>query len=257
MPAVNGQFFADSPILNLRDVVLSQGDTPQTFREKLARVILDEMYQFVGLLDANGMTLEINRAALEGAGIRLSDIQGKPFWEARWWQVCGETSEKQRELCGRAARGEFIRCDIEIYGRSAGEETIVIDFSLMPVRDQLGKIVFLLAEGRNITEKKAAEAELARKNEELQQLLEQVRHLDQSRAPLVFAGGGEQHRDDLLGVLPPEGPRVEPDEPPVGALELAEARLAELAADVRPLARQHLRTLGNHDGHLIPGGDDE
>ena len=154
MAPLSTQLFAENSILNLRDVALSQSDAPQTFREKLARVILDEMYQFVGLLDVTGMTLEINRAALEGAGIHLNDIQGRPFWEARWWQVCSETREKQRELCGRAARGEFIRCDIEIYGRSGGEETIVIDFSLMPVRDELGRIVFLLAEGRNISEKK-------------------------------------------------------------------------------------------------------
>jgi hypothetical protein len=49
MAASGAQLFADNPILNLRDVALSQSDTPQTFREKLARVILDEMYQFVGL----------------------------------------------------------------------------------------------------------------------------------------------------------------------------------------------------------------
>src|SRR6201986_2990548 len=88
---LSAQLFAENSILNLRDVALSQGDAPQTFREKLARVILDEMYQFVGLLDATGMTLEINRAALEGAGICLNDIQGRPFWEARWWQVSSET----------------------------------------------------------------------------------------------------------------------------------------------------------------------
>jgi PAS domain S-box-containing protein len=198
----SAQFFGDNPVLNLRDVVLSQGDTPQTFREKLARVILDEMYQFVGLLDASGMTLEINRAALEGAGIRLSEIQGKPFWEARWWQVCSETKEKQRELCRRAARGEFVRCDIEIYGRSSGEGTIVIDFSLMPVHDQLGRIVFLLAEGRNITEKKAAEAELARKNEKLELLLEQIRHLDQLKSDL-FANVSHELRTPLALILGP------------------------------------------------------
>jgi PAS domain-containing protein len=96
--SLSAQLFADDSILNLRDVALSQSDAPQTFREKLARVILDEMYQFVGLLDVNGMALEINRAALEGAGIQLKDIQGRPFWEARWWQVCSETREKQCEL---------------------------------------------------------------------------------------------------------------------------------------------------------------
>ena len=161
MSTISQHLFTDASTLSVREVVLSGADQPQTYREKLARIILDEMYQFVGLLDGNGMTLEINRAALEGAGIRLSDIQDKPFWEARWWQVSRETREKQRQLVARAATGEFIRCDIEIYGKSSGEETIIIDFSLMPVRDQRGKIVFLLAEGRNITEKKAIALMLA------------------------------------------------------------------------------------------------
>ena len=160
------------------------------------------MYQFIGLLDVNGMTLEINRAALEGAGTHLDDIQGRPFWEARWWQVSDETKEKQRDLCRRAANGEFVRCDIEIYGRSAGEETIVIDFSLMPVRDQMGRIIFLLAEGRNITEKKAAEAELARKNKELESLLEQVRQLDQLKSDL-FANVSHELRTPLALILGP------------------------------------------------------
>ena len=54
-------------------VTFSEFDDTQTRREKLARIVLDGMYQFVGLLDAEGRTLEINRAALEGAGIRLED----------------------------------------------------------------------------------------------------------------------------------------------------------------------------------------
>jgi len=202
MSAISHQLFAHGSTLNVREVILSNRDSLQTYREKLARIILDEMYQFVGLLDAKGMTLEINRAALEGAGIKLRDIQDKPFWDARWWQVSKETREKQRELCGRAAKGEFIRCDIEIYGQSSGEETIIIDFSLLPVRDHDGKIVFLLAEGRNITEKKAAQAEIARKNEELQKLLEQIRRLDQLKSDL-FANVSHELRTPLALILGP------------------------------------------------------
>ena len=74
-------------------MALHQTDTPQAQREKLARIVLDSMYQFVGLLDAQGRTLEINRAALEGAGVDLADIRGKPFWEARWFQVSREITE--------------------------------------------------------------------------------------------------------------------------------------------------------------------
>jgi PAS domain S-box-containing protein len=134
--------FAHSPILRVRDVTLAAADDLQTHREKLARIVLDEMYQFVGLLDTDGTTLEINRAALEGAGIQLEDIKGKPFWEARWWAVSKGTQDLQRDLVRRAREGEFVRCDIEIYGRAMGEETIVNDYSLVPVKDENGRSCF-------------------------------------------------------------------------------------------------------------------
>lgn len=189
-----------SPALRVRDVTLRAGDDPQASREKLARVVLNELYEFVGLLDAKGNTLEINQAALDGAGIRLEEIRGKPFWEARWWQVSRETQENQQRLVDRAGSGEFVRCDFEIYGRASGEETIVVDYSLLPIRDCSGQIVFLLAEGRNITDKKRAEAELARKHEELQHLLEKVRGLDEAKNDF-FANLSHELRTPLSLIL--------------------------------------------------------
>jgi PAS domain-containing protein len=84
MPTINHQLFTDSPTLRVREVSLSATDDVYTHREKLARIVLDQLYQFVKLLDVNGNVLEINEAALKGAGIVLDDVQGKPFWEARW-----------------------------------------------------------------------------------------------------------------------------------------------------------------------------
>jgi PAS domain S-box-containing protein len=202
MPIINVQLFSESTTLRVRDVPLSAADDLQTHREKLARIVLDEMYQFVGLLDVDGNTLEINRAALEGAGIRLDDVQGKPFWEARWWAVSRATQECQRDLVRRARQGEFVRRDMEIYGQAAGEETIIIDYSLSPVKDANGRIVFLLAEGRNITEKSQAEAEIARKNDELERLVERIQRLDQLKTDF-FANVSHELRTPLALILGP------------------------------------------------------
>ena len=239
MPTINRQLFTDSPVLHVSDVTLSATDDLQAHREKLARIVLDEMYQFVGLLDANGMTLEINQSALDGAGIQLGDIQGKPFWEARWWAVSKETQDYQRDCVLRAGRGEFVRCEIEIYGQAAGEETIIVDFSLLPIRDQNGKIMFLLAEGRNITEKKHAEAEIARKNEELHKLLDKIRHLDELKSDF-FANISHELRTPLALILGP-----------VESILASGANLSELQRRDLGVIHRNAATLVKHVNDLL------
>jgi PAS domain S-box-containing protein len=156
--------------VNVRGTELSASDSREQYRQKLARITLDSMVQFVGLLDANGTVLEINQVALDAVGIKLSDVEGKAFWTTFWWQVSPEINATLKNAILRASRGEFVRWDAEIYGRFGGKETIIIDASLMPVKDEQGNVVFITAEGRDITEKKAHERELARQREELAEL---------------------------------------------------------------------------------------
>jgi PAS domain S-box-containing protein len=157
-------------LVNVRGTRLLDSDTREQYRQKLARITLDSMVQFVGLLDAKGTVLEINHVALDAVGVKLSEVEGKPFWTTFWWQVSAEINATLRDAIRRASQGEFVRWDAEIYGRSGGKETIIIDASLVPVKDEQGSVVFITAEGRDITEKKAHEREIARQREELAEL---------------------------------------------------------------------------------------
>ena len=107
MALISRKLFPSGPELRVRDVTVSAHDDFQTQRSKLATIMLDAMFQYVGLLDIDGRMLEINRAALDGIGIQMDDIRGKPFWEARWWIISAETQNDLRELIRRAAQGEL------------------------------------------------------------------------------------------------------------------------------------------------------
>ncbi len=122
------------------DSQISAGDAQERYRDKIARIALDSMVEFVGLLDAKGLVLEINRAALDAVGIELSDVEGKPFWTTPWWQVSEEINRTLRESIQHASQGEFVRWDTTIFGRARGKETIIIDASLTPVKDEHGKV---------------------------------------------------------------------------------------------------------------------
>ena len=183
-----------SPVV-VRGTEILASDLRPEYRQKLARIALDEMYQFVAVLDAEGTLLEVNRAALEGVGLTLADMEGKPFWECFWWAVSKETQDTLRQAIARCAQGEFVRYDVEIFGRASGKETIIIDFSMIPVKDHDGRVVFIVPEGRDITEKKAHEREIARKNLELRGLLEQVDGLRKA------AENANRAKDEFLAML--------------------------------------------------------
>jgi PAS domain S-box-containing protein len=128
--------------------------------ERRFRAIFEQSYQYIGLLTPDGTVLEANQTALDGTGTRREEVIGRKFWETRWWSASEESRESLRDAIRRAAAGEFVR--FETIHRGRGDEVLSVDFSLKPVRDELGQVVLLIPEGRDITDlKRAQRAETA------------------------------------------------------------------------------------------------
>jgi PAS domain S-box-containing protein len=181
---------------------LLPNDARQRYREKIARITLDSMVQFVGLLDAEGAVVDINQSTLDVAGMTLSEVEGKPFWTTFWWQLSSEIGAELRGMIARAAKGEFARWDTEIYQRPGRQDTIAIEASLTPVIDDQGKVAFICAEGRDITKTKTLEGAIGQKNIELRALLRRVREFDDIKTRCL-ANIGRELRMPLTLMLGP------------------------------------------------------
>jgi PAS domain S-box-containing protein len=103
--------------------------------------------------------------------------------------------DRLREAVKKAASGEIIF--FEATHLAADKSLHYIDFSLKPVKDQDGKIIFLLPEGRDITERKRYEEELKKYRNHLEELVkEKTKEIEESevRFKTIF----EYAKDGIL-----------------------------------------------------------
>ncbi|WP_437281553.1 ATP-binding protein [Sorangium sp. So ce375] len=157
----------DTELLKQELARASPGRESGLMRLLAARVAMNGAFQFFGLLDAHGTSWESNHTSTRSAGVERREVHGVPFWECRWWQGSPDVQERLKDAVRRAARGEFVRYDVEVLGGNEGERRITIDFNLNPVKDRQGKVVFMIAEGRDVTEQRRLEREVAQHRDEL------------------------------------------------------------------------------------------
>lgn len=183
--------------------------------------IFNQAFQLMGLLTPEGRFLEINQTSLEFFNAKPEDFIGKLIWELDFWESSEATQRWLQTSLAQALEGEIIRDEIEVSGIFGRK--IFLDFSLKSVKDETGKVAFLIVEGRDISDRKRAEAALQDANEQLQAVLnavpgfvawisEDLRYLGVNRTmaeffnltPDAFVGrklGSLKNSPDCLGII--------------------------------------------------------
>lgn len=140
-------------VSNLRVTLTERQQAEEALRkaERHLRNVIDGLgpYMFVGLMTTDGTLIEANRPALEIAGLKPEQVLEKPFEETYWWSYSEPVKQQLRGAILRAARGEPSRYDVVV--RVGENRFMTVDFSLQPLLDEAGRIVYLIPSGVDIT----------------------------------------------------------------------------------------------------------
>ena len=194
------------------------------------QAVIDQTFQLIGLLQPDGTLLQANQTALDYVGKTHTEVSGQPFWDTPWWQRLPKEQRRIRNAVAKAAQGEFVRFETRFVGPDDAQ--IDVDFSLKPAYD--GKrVVFLIAEGRDISERKQAEAEQDRLRDELRQAkkLEAIGRL---------AGGVAHDFNNLLTVIMGEAELLASHFPEESEAARSASHVAAAAQRAADLTRQLL-----------------
>jgi len=128
--------------------------------ERFLRRVLDALFTFAGVMTPDGTLIEVNRPALEVAGVRPEDVLDRPLWETYWFAWDPDVQRDVREAAIRAAAGEVSRYDTDV--RIGPDRRLTIDFQLVPMRDAGGRITHLIPSAADVTGVRALERERGR-----------------------------------------------------------------------------------------------
>src|SRR3954468_22153760 len=164
---------AQSALQSRLDEVTDPESDPDA-RRLMAQVALAKATSFIALLRPDGRLLDVTDAPLTSAGLDRHEVVGHLLWQTPWCRQSDNVQADLRRAVELAAHGRFARFDVELMMGSGGTVSETVDLVLRPLRGDDGRVAFIVAEGRQVSDRKRAEERIARQNAELSVLTDRL-----------------------------------------------------------------------------------
>ncbi len=174
------------------------------------KLAFDQSFQFNMLIDPNGMVADANELCFEVTQTPRSQVIGKEFALAPWWDFDSGAEETSRESVERALKGETVSDEVGFF-----------DFNnnlrhgrriYKPIFDENGKVIYVNVNGQDTTDQRKAEQSLAERERSFHGLFNTIASCVAVYEPIengrdfVFVDinpAGEKHskvvRDEIIG----------------------------------------------------------
>jgi PAS domain S-box-containing protein len=121
------------------------------------RAFFEEGPLFAGIMAVDGSIIEANRLSLEACGYTKEQVVGKPFWECPWWCRSAALVEQIKFAIGQTALGQIFQAEMPYFVADGSQR--MVNLLILPIKDETGRVVFLVPTGTDITDLKRAESQ--------------------------------------------------------------------------------------------------
>ncbi|XPV76967.1 MAG: cache domain-containing protein [Desulfovibrio sp.] len=117
-------------------------------REEEIAILFNQTFQFMGLLTIEGKVIRVNQTALDFINCQPGEVTGQYFWDTPWWSQ--DQIDLVKSSVEKAAQGTPLRFEVKL---SAPDGNLFyFDASFKPTYNENGTFLFIMIEGRDITE---------------------------------------------------------------------------------------------------------